>query len=895
MNELRRTTVMQVVTSHSNLDFDGFASMIAYNKLNPEAKMVLPPNLNQNVKAFYSLYKDTFPFYERVDFDLNEISTLALVDTSDERRIGKFIDIIDKVDHIIIYDHHTNYEFSREPTRKVTDQLGATCTLLVEDIISNQLELTPLEATVIALGIYEDTGNLTYSSTTSRDIKALAFLLDCGADLNVISDYVFTAFTANQRNLFEELLTNMELSTINEYIIGIATAEREQYLQGAAVIVHKLMEIENVDAFFMIVKMGKKVYIIGRSRRDDIDIQSILKDFQGKGHKQAASATVKELTLSNTRNKLLDVLRLKLPVPVTAETIMSSPVKTITASTTVQKAEELLYKYGHNGLPVVSDPRENYEENRLVGIVSRRDIEKAKYHGFGHSPVKGYMSRKIITISPSASIKEIRHLIVNNKIGRLPVVDDQGELVGIVTRTDLLNYYHGLNTGEEEKRDLFLKEVDEFSEDINELMARRLPKKVMGILYLLGQKADKNNYKIYGVGGFVRDLFLGIENLDLDVVVEKDAIGFAKIAKRYFGGDLKVFPQFQTARLALPSGMKIDFATARLEFYAFPAASPDVEESTIKQDLFRRDFTINTLAVELNSSSFGKLLDFFNGRRDLKNAVIRVLYNLSFVEDPTRIFRAIRFETRLGFQIEEETVLFIKNSLSTGVLDKLPGEKLYEEFRNIINEPNFHQSFKRMDELGIFSAIFPDLKLDRQKFSILKNIEYILNWYYNRSQRDHFVSKEAMVFTALLMDQPKPIVSSLCERLKIPVKTREVIITSIDNVEKLADELSIEKKNSELAAALENFALETILFVLARKEDSKIKAKIYHYLENISGVGTSITGKDLRNLGINPGPHYKEALEEVKKARLDGLVSTPEEELDFVLEFFEKKGEKELG
>ncbi|ACB85228.1 CBS domain-containing protein [Natranaerobius thermophilus] len=890
---------MKVVTSHQNLDFDGLAAMLAYNKLNPDTKMVLPPKLNQNVRAFYSLYKDTFSFVERINFDLHKVNTLTMVDTSDEKRIGKLSSILPQVEQLIIYDHHEYKNLSQNPTIEINHEVGATSTILVEELMNKEIELSPLEATVIAMGIYEDTGNLTFSHVTARDVRAVAQLLEWGADVDIIRDYVTIILTQAQRGLLDELISNTKYLNINDYEIGLSITEREEYFSGAAALVHKLMEIEDVDLFFIIVKMDKKVFVIGRSRREEINVSRILSPFSGKGHDQAASATIKHGDLQHIETELIESLKLHLPVLLTAKAIMSAPVKTISSSTTIQEADHLLHKYGHSGLPVVQDKQNDIDDEagKIVGVISRRDIEKAKHHGFGHSPVKGYMSQKVISISPDTSIKEIQHLMVSNDIGRLPVIDSNANLIGIVTRTNLLKIQHGQLTEEQERTNLYLKELDEFSEDITELMARRLPSKILGVLYLIGQKADKEGFKVYGVGGFIRDLLLGKDNLDIDLVIEQDAISFAKLVSKHLNGDLKTFSQFQTARLTLRSGTRIDFATARIEYYAFPAASPEVEESTIKQDLYRRDFTINTLAVELNCNSFGKLLDFFGGTKDLKKGVIRVLYNLSFVEDPTRIFRAIRFESRFNFNIEEQTLIFIKNSLETGVLDKLPGERLYEELRNIVDEDEAVNTFRRMDELGIFTKIFPNLNVSQDKLVKLQNIYDILNWYEreNKQKQEKFVSKEAMVFSCLLQDQPLPIISSILERLKVPQKIRDVIITTVKETESLSSKLEYTEKNSELVQNLEEIPLETILFVLADKENQKIKNKIYYYLEELIGAGVSITGEDLKTLGIKPGPVYKTALEEVRKARLDGLVTTPEEELEYVLDFFEQKGEDMHG
>ena len=171
----------------------------------------------------------------------------------------------------------------------------------------------------------------------------------------------------------------------------------------------------------------------------------------------------------------------------------------------------------------------------------------------------------------------------------------------------------------------------------------------------IGKTAEDFNYNAYVIGGFVRDLFLYRSNEDIDVVIEGDGIAFARQFSKEMGTRVHTHEKFGTAVVIFPDGFKIDVASARMEYYKFPAALPTVEMSSLKLDLFRRDFTINTLAIELNPEKFGKLLDFFSAQKDIKDKVLRVLHNLSFVEDPTRVFRALRFEQRFGFTIGKLT------------------------------------------------------------------------------------------------------------------------------------------------------------------------------------------------------------------------------------------------
>ena len=381
------------------------------------------------------------------------------------------------------------------------------------------------------------------------------------------------------------------------------------------------------------------------------------------------------------KQRVIGILEQRLPQGMVAADLMSVPVKSVGR------------QRHRGGCPLPIAPVWPYRDagggrqRTLVGIVSRRDIEKAMRHDLGHAPVRGYMTRNVITAAPDMSIDEVTRILVQNDIGRVPVLD-RGKLAGIITRTDVLRRIHGDSTPRWHKP-LFSRSdyrLASFGNNLTQLINQRLPKRIQGILLLLGQKAAKEGFEVYAVGGFVRDLLLGLANFDLDLAVEEDAIAFARLLPPLLGGKLNVHEEFGTATLTLSDGFHIDLATARMEFYQFPAASPEVEQATIKHDLYRRDFTINTMAFALNSDSFGQFLDFFGGYEDLQAGLIRVLYNLSFVEDPTRILRAVRFAGRYGFKLEEQ-MRFL-----TPPQGKYAGQtlasRLGREFRLLFNEPN---------------------------------------------------------------------------------------------------------------------------------------------------------------------------------------------------------------
>ncbi len=264
---------------------------------------------------------------------------------------------------------------------------------------------------------------------------------------------------------------------------------------------------------------------------------------------------------------------------------------------------------------------------------------------------------------------------------------------------------------------------------ISKLMRERLPERLQRLLEEFGRIGDELGYSIYAVGGFVRDLLMRVENFDIDIVVEGDGIQFAETVERGVPCRIRTHKKFGTAIILFPDGLKVDVATARLEIYDSPAALPTVERGSIKMDLYRRDFTINTLAIQLNPKAFGEIIDFFGGMKDIKEKVIRVLHNLSFVEDPTRIFRAIRFEQRLGFQIGKHTQNLMKNSVKMGFLQRLSGGRVLSELILILKEDNPIPALNRMRDFDLLRFLHPNLKFDGEAVDLFERIHHVISWF----------------------------------------------------------------------------------------------------------------------------------------------------------------------
>ena len=633
---------LTVITTHINADFDALASMLAAQKLYPDALVVFPGSQEKNLRNFFiksMVY--LFNMSDIKDVDLSNLKRLVLVDTKQPSRIGKFAAILDRPDiDIHIYDHHHPMSNEIKGNYEVHCLTGATVSILTEIIKDKGIDISPDEATIMCLGIYEDTGSFTFPSTTEKDFTAAAFLLSKGANLNMVSNLISREISPEQVGILNDMIQAATRYNINGVEIVITTVSTDNYVSDFAFLVQKMVKMENLDAIFAIARMGDKMYIVARSRIPEVDVGAIVTPLGGGGHTFAASASIKGKTLAQIEQKLTEILYSKIRPRNRSKDLMSSPVIRIGDDVSCKEAGNLLTRYNINAL-LVTQKHDGTED--LIGFITRQIIEKALHHGLDHIRVKEYMTTELASVAPDSGLLEIQEKIIENKQRILPVIDN-GVITGVITRTDLLNILVGQSKlTSSSSPDLLKEPVHARTRYVLKFMKERLSSRIINILKTIGEKAEELGCGAYVVGGFVRDLFLYRTNEDIDIVIEGDGIAFAKKYVKMVDARIHSYEKFGTAVIIFPDGFKIDVASARMEYYKFPAALPTVEMSSIKLDLFRRDFTVNTLAIQLNPDKFGILIDFFLAQKDIKEKSIRVLHNLSFVEDPTRVFRAIRF------------------------------------------------------------------------------------------------------------------------------------------------------------------------------------------------------------------------------------------------------------
>jgi len=852
--------------------------MVAAKKIYKDALLVFTGAVERNVKKFISIYGELIEITPFKKIKIEEITRLIIVDTRIKRRIGPFANVINKRDlEIHIYDHHPSTTDDIKGDLDVIEEVGATTTIMLKKIRKMNLEISPIEATLFALGIYEDTGSLTFSTTTIDDINSISYLFDKGIKLKVVANFINIGLSIAQKKLLNKLLLSSKEIFCKGIRVNMAKAEVKNYTEGLALLTHKLIEIENSDVFFTIVKMADRIYIVGRSRTNSVDVDEILKELGGGGHFQAASAVVKDLSLDELEKKLIMILEKKVRVGIAAKDIMSSPVKTVNTSTSIEETKKILLRYGHNGIPVI-------EEGELKGIITMQEVNRAKQHGLGKELVSKYMSDQIITVKLNTPLTEIQELMINYDIGRILVVNQEDKLIGIITRTDLIRNLYGeghipkrsFSTYVETSRKMERKKQIELIEKI-------FPKRVRNVLNKIGEIGDRLNFPVFMVGGVVRDLFLGIENCDIDIVVEGDGIKFARELSKDLGGRIKSHEKFGTAVVILADGFKIDVATARREFYEYPAAFPKVELSSIKKDLYRRDFTINAMAIQLNQKHFGKLIDFFGGQRDLRIGTIRVLYNLSFVEDPARIIRAIRFEQRYNFKIDRTTEDFLKKAIDDKLLSRLRKKRITEELILILKEEDPLKSLKRMEELGALKYILPEAELNEETVKRLNKVKDNYN-FWKRNIPDEKIELWVIYLCCLIRKLKNIQIQRIYKKLIIKQKSLEKLNYCYANLDQIIKIISQKNKISPsvIYLKLKGLPNEALFLAIAESDNNIVKERISNYFLKYKKESLYISGRELKELQVKPGPIYSQILNKLLCAQLDGEVKNKRDEIRFV-------------
>ena len=896
---------MDLILCHQTADFDSLGAAVGLSLLKKGSKIVLSGGANSTVREFLALHRDEFSIIELRSVNPQNIRALYIPDTQKSDRIGKAKDWLNlsNVTHIEIYDHHLDADSDIKATEVYLEKVGAITSAIAELLQQANIIPTSFEATAMALGIHVDTGSLTYDQTTPRDARALAWLMEQGANIKTVAEYVEPGLSPQLQLLLREALSSVTTTEVRGYKIASVLLQTTDFVKGLAGLTSRLIELTESDVLLLGHQYQRKnkgrLTVIGRSRLQETNLNQLFIPYGGGGHSQAASVSIETEEADRVFQELIDNLQKQIPEPPTARDLMSSPVRTIRPETTIEQAQRILFRYGHSGLSVVD------AAGKLVGVISRRDLDLAIHHGFSHAPVKGYMSQNLKTITPETTLPEIESLMVTYDVGRLPVLEAE-ELIGIVTRTDVLRQLH------QNREELKITDGQSVSTScLLPTLKNRLSEPIWQLLSDTAGEAQKRGWNLYLVGGGVRDLLLTEKDeqlllQDIDLVVD----GFHRSADDQAGvilantirdkhpkSRLSIHGEFQTAALLwhkdpILGNLWLDIATARTEFYPYPAANPEVEASSIRQDLYRRDFTINALAIRLTSprkgefSHKGDLLDFFGGLIDLRSREIRVLHANSFIEDPTRIYRAVRFAVRLHFTIEKQTEEYIRYAINSGLYERLrlsdrqaPAltTRLRAELKYILQAEYWKPALKLLANLGALRCLHQDLQLTGQLWWEIRGVSRWLRYLDPNNKLQHWLIRLEVLICSL------------------PVSEREIVAINLqlpkDSVQRVKELNAIEAKITAEPLYLQPYSKvyqilypykDAELILLGFKSSQQIRKVLWYYLTRLSKIKPVLNGNDLKEMGYKPSPLYKQILDDLLAATLDGKITNRQEAKDFI-------------
>ena len=876
---------MQILLTHEQADFDAVAALLGAWLVNEGGIPIQPRRCNRNVSAFLTLYGQELPFTDPRDLSPGSVDSILVVDTQ--------YPVTLKGTHAgtsyAIVDHHPKRTDAPPGWSFTIDLIGATTTLFVETVQEMGAPLTAIQATLMLLGIYEDTGSLTYSNTTPRDIRAAAFLVEQGASLALLGRYLNPPLSDDQRRVYDRLLASAESLQVNGQKIVIACASAEDMHEEVSSVAHKLRDLLEPDGLFMFVTTGEGIRMVARSSTSRIDVNAIAGEFGGGGHERAAAALIRTEArspeekggqLAEQCSRLKEILPRQVKPSITVAQMMSRRPRLISPETSAEEAAVLMQHYGYEGYPVIRD-------GKVVGLLTRRAVDRAISHRLNLN-AGSLMEAGEVTVSPGDSIDRLQQVMIASGWGQIPVVDPESSaVIGIVTRTDLIKTL-AIPTHLDTRQNLSIR------------LEKALPPARLNLLRLVAQEAHSLHQAVYIVGGFVRDLLMERPSQDLDIVIEGDAIHLAQVLQSRYGGEVISHSKFGTAKWTISEAQEallgqlrgedgsgylslpevLDLISARTEFYEHPTALPTVERGSIKLDLHRRDFTINTMALRLDGRHYGELYDFWGGLNDLQARRIRVLHSLSFIEDPTRLLRAVRFEQRFGFKIEDRTLQLVGEACP--MLRQVSGDRIRHEIELILEEPRAEKMLARLNELGILPGIHPDLPGSFQRMSA----KDLLSWRL-APQYGGIRTTRLMDYLIWLAPLDAVQIRSVSDRLRFSRNLQAYLLKSID-LRQAVDSLSA-RAPSQAAAMLDAFPLPVLLAAYQICREKPIRDLLLTYATRWRHIQPTADGETLKGMGVPPGPRYRSILSALKKAWIDGEIQSPEQEKTYIQGLLEKK------
>lgn len=813
----------KLIILQEGADLDALSSAYGLMLLYEDTFLLKPEHVSKRASEALKHFAHKLRIVEKPP----ESFELILVDGADFRehveKYGK------RIKGLYIYDHHPR---RMEGFRGRVEGVGSCTTLIVEELMEKGMEIDPESATFLALGIYEDTGMLTYEGTTPRDVRAVAWLMERGLNLKTLRNILSLGISKEELDTLSEHLISLETIFFDGKKVTLLVLRMEDYLPDVLSLVYELRDVKDASAFFVIVEAGNKTYLFGRSIRNEFDVSQLLNKFGGGGHEFASACKLEGVSGERVKSILVALLRGE-RVPLLVSDVMSYPPFVLSSDTDLKTALFELSQRNYAGAPVLD------EEGQLVGVVYKKNLLRAQKHGM-NGKVRDFMVEEFHTLRKEDFIWHAEEVLSRYGEKLIPVVE-KGQLVGVVTRMDLLSSLH--------------RHMQDAKASEKKLS---LPEPIKGILEAIGREAAQMGFRAFLVGGVVRDLLMRKSIWDLDFVVEGKAPELAQRLAQLWGVQAHVFEEFGTAHLKVDK-FKIELASTRRETYPYPGSYPVVEWATLKEDLLRRDFTINAIALSINPEDFGTLIDFFGGLRDLKDGILRVLHPMSFVEDPVRILRALRFAGRFGFRLSKGTEKLLKNALSLELLKRAARGRVLNEVRLALREDRLLDIIRLYRKYKIFEQILEGFVFKPELEELLERFRQVQSWHSIEFPEER-IDYGWVALLILIKDLKDG--HTFLKEISAPSWVRETYRLMKQEMESLLSALRQTSKNSQVYTLLKGKPVPFLLMLMLFEEQ-----KVRIYMERLRRVRVDIS--DLKGLS---GKELGRAIEE-KKLRL--MDSTP--------------------
>ena len=814
----------KILLAPPNADLDALSSLYGLSLLEKDAKLFYT-SFSPKAKKLFEDIKDRFNILKSLE-GLENIHIFTVDYSSIDFVFGLLKK--EKIKKITLFDHHIRH-IEKEPLVEayIDETLGACTTLIIEYIIKKQIPISKEDASILLCGIYDDTNYFSIKDISPRDFEAASYLIKKGADIEFVNKYVKSYISLKDVIHVEEYLKSLEILNINGKKIGFIVLDTTQ--ESIIDNLKDLKELEDLDAYFIIMSSSINTYVVARSKT--IDVESILSKLGGGGHTLASGLKLNFVSSKKLKSIILELLKEENP-KITLKDIMTKHPLTLKKDMSVEEAFYTLSNFKISKAPVLD------ENEHVMGAITKKVSAKAL-----DISKKSKVQELLVSIpllKEDDFIWEAEKVFLENPlVPMIGVLDKEGKLVGIITKSDLIRHI----TGDEEQK-ISTKRIN-------------TPSYMMDIIMDIKSVIPKGE-KLYLVGGVVRDIILNRPSYDIDFVFEGD-IDLLEQSLKSHGIKTHRFLGFNSVHFKY-KGFKIEISSTRREYYEMAGAYPVVSKASLKEDLFRRDFTINTLLLSLDEEDFGTVIDYFGALNDIKNKIIRVLHPLSFIEDPVRILRAIRFEAKLNFKLSKDTKRLLEETLQKGMLKYAPKGRIFNELKIALQEKEFENIFETYKKYGIIESLFeykPDYIYIEEKS---KNLKMFSDWYLLEYKTPF---KEASWIFFWLLVKNAPSLEEILKGISAPAFVYKFVEI---NIKHIISEILKAKKPSELYIILKPFSLEE-LALFATEGNVDVMNRIVKYLSHLKNLKPNI---DISSI---PPADRSKVIEESKLIEMDKIYS----------------------